>query len=154
MSGKPCGSDFRGPSGNREGARDGEGVVEVHDVWRAGLYKTMSEVGGALIAMSLVLCAVFVPTAFITGISGAFYRQFALTIAASTLISLLVSLTISPALSALLLKAPKKEEQKPGSSYWPILRVEKFFHGFNWWLDKLSDGYGSCDVDFFVTNHY
>ena len=64
----------------------------------------MDEVGAALIAIALVLCAVFVPTAFITGISGQFYRQFALTIAGATIISLIISLTLSPALCALLLK--------------------------------------------------
>ena len=64
----------------------------------------MDEVGGALVAIALVLCAVFVPSAFITGISGQFYRQFALTIAGATVISLIVSLTLSPALCALLLK--------------------------------------------------
>ena len=66
--------------------------------------KSMDEVGGALIAIALVLCAVFVPAAFITGISGQFYRQFALTIAGATVISLIVSLTLSPAMCALLLK--------------------------------------------------
>ena len=71
---------------------------------RDAAHKTMDEVGGALIAIALVLCAVFIPTAFITGISGAFYRQFALTIAASTIISAIVSLTLSPALAALLLR--------------------------------------------------
>ena len=64
----------------------------------------MDEVGAALIAIALVLCAVFIPSAFITGISGQFYRQFALTIAGATVISLIVSLTLSPALCALLLK--------------------------------------------------
>jgi multidrug efflux pump len=64
----------------------------------------MKEVSGALIAIALVLCAVFIPTAFIAGISGQFYRQFALTIAASTIISAFNSLTLSPALCALLLK--------------------------------------------------
>ena len=59
--------------------------------------KSMDEVGSALIAIALVLCAVFVPAAFITGISGQFYRQFALTIAGATVISLIVSLTLSPA---------------------------------------------------------
>src|SRR5262249_39981085 len=54
-------------------------------------HKTVDEVGGALIAIALVLCAVFIPTAFITGISGAFYKQFALTITASTIISCVVS---------------------------------------------------------------
>ncbi|HEY4892062.1 MAG TPA: efflux RND transporter permease subunit, partial [Reyranella sp.] len=71
---------------------------------REAAHKTMDEVGGALIAIALVLCAVFIPSAFIAGISGQFYRQFALTIATSTIISATVSLTLSPALAALLLK--------------------------------------------------
>ena len=66
--------------------------------------KAMEEVTGPVIAIALVLCAVFVPTAFMAGISGQFYRQFALTIAASTIISAFNSLTLSPALAALLLK--------------------------------------------------
>lgn len=64
----------------------------------------MSEVTGPIIAIALVLCAVFIPTAFITGLSGQFYKQFALTITISTIISAINSLTLSPALSALLLK--------------------------------------------------
>src|SRR5262249_29451363 len=64
----------------------------------------MTEVTGPVIAIALVLCAVFVPTAFMAGISGQFYKQFALTIAASTVISAFNSLTLSPALCALLLK--------------------------------------------------
>ena len=64
-------------------------------------HKAMDEVGTAVIAIALVLAAVFVPTAFIPGITGQFYRQFALTIAVSTLISAFVSLTLSPALAAL-----------------------------------------------------
>jgi len=67
--------------------------------------KSMDEVGSALVAIALVVCAVFVPSVFITGISGQFYRQFALTITGATIISLLVSLTLSPAMCALLLKA-------------------------------------------------
>src|SRR5712675_187959 len=66
--------------------------------------KAMEEVSGPIIAIALVLCAVFVPTAFIVGLSGEFYKQFALTIAISTVISAFNSLTLSPALSALLLK--------------------------------------------------
>src|SRR6266480_2574973 len=66
--------------------------------------KAMTEVGGALVAIALVLCSVFIPTAFITGITGTFFRQFALTIAVSTAISALNSLTLSPALAALLLR--------------------------------------------------
>ena len=71
---------------------------------KAAAHKTMDEVGGALIAISLVLIAVFLPTAFITGLQGTFYKQFAITIAASTAISAFVSLTLSPAMAALLLK--------------------------------------------------
>src|SRR5581483_4994532 len=71
---------------------------------REAARKSMDEVGSALIAIALVLTAVFVPSAFITGISGQFYRQFALTIAGATIISLVVSLTLSPAMCALLLK--------------------------------------------------
>ena len=66
---------------------------------------TMNEVGGALISIALTLCAVFVPSAFLSGITGQFFRQFAVTIAASTLISCFVSLTLSPALCAVLFKA-------------------------------------------------
>ncbi|TCP35639.1 multidrug efflux RND transporter permease subunit [Sphingomonas sp. BK235] len=65
---------------------------------------SMDEVSGALVAIVLVLCAVFVPTLFLTGLSGAFYQQFAVTIATATVISLVVSLTLSPALAALLLR--------------------------------------------------
>jgi multidrug efflux pump len=72
---------------------------------RAATLKAMSEVTGPIIAIALVLCAVFVPIAFISGLTGEFYRQFALTIAFSTVISAFNSLTLSPALSAALLKA-------------------------------------------------
>jgi multidrug efflux pump len=71
---------------------------------REATYKAMTEVSGPIIAIALVLCAVFVPVAFISGLSGQFYRQFALTIAISTVISAFNSLTLSPALAALLLK--------------------------------------------------
>jgi multidrug efflux pump len=71
---------------------------------RAAARAAMTEVTGPVIAIALVLCAVFVPTAFMAGISGQFYKQFALTIAASTIISAFNSLTLSPALCALLLK--------------------------------------------------
>ena len=75
-------------------------------------HKTMDEVGGALIAIALVLTAVFVPTAFITGIAGEFYRQFALTVASATIISAVVSLTLSPALGALLLKTHGQQPRR------------------------------------------
>lgn len=71
---------------------------------REATLRAMKEVTGPVIAIALVLCAVFVPTAFLGGITGQFYRQFALTIAASTVISAINSLTLSPALAALLLR--------------------------------------------------
>ena len=71
---------------------------------RDAAHRAMEEVSGPIIAIALVLCAVFVPIAFISGLSGQFYRQFALTIAISTVISAINSLTLSPALAALLLK--------------------------------------------------
>ena len=100
--------------------------------------RSMDEVGGALIAIALVLTAVFVPTAFITGISGQFYRQFALTIAGATIISLIVSLTLSPAMCALLLK-PHTERARVPWWAWPI---RLFFRAFNWVFDGLAGGYG------------
>jgi HAE1 family hydrophobic/amphiphilic exporter-1 len=107
---------------------------------REAAHKTMDEVGGALIAIALVLCAVFIPSAFIAGISGAFYRQFALTIVSSTIISAIVSLTLSPALAALFLR-PHGHEQKPG--FWMTVGrpFNAFFAGFNRGFDKLSNGY-------------
>ncbi|HVF15343.1 MAG TPA: efflux RND transporter permease subunit, partial [Steroidobacteraceae bacterium] len=71
---------------------------------REATYKAMEEVSGPIVAIALVLVAVFVPIAFITGLTGEFYKQFALTIAISTVISAINSLTLSPALAALLLK--------------------------------------------------
>ncbi|MCS0504161.1 efflux RND transporter permease subunit [Ancylobacter mangrovi] len=106
---------------------------------RDAAYKTMDEVGGALIAISLVLASVFVPSAFITGISGEFYRQFALTIAGSTLISLLVSLTLSPAMCALLLRPHRGPDHKPA---WYARPFTGFFYYFNKGFNGLSRGYG------------
>jgi len=105
---------------------------------REASYHTMEEVGGALIAIALVLSAVFVPSAFITGITGQFYRQFALTIAGATAISLIVSLTLSPALCALLLKPHAEGHQRTSLIMRP---VEAFFRVFNWSFDKMSSGY-------------
>ena len=105
-------------------------------------HKTMDEVGGALIAISLVLIGVFLPTAFITGLQGTFYKQFAITIAASTAISAFVSLTLSPAMAALLLKPHKADGEHDGGIAHALsapLRV--FFRGFNWAFDGLSRGY-------------
>ena len=125
-----------------------DAIVVVENVQRnieAGLppreaaIKSMDEVGGALIAIMLVLCSVFVPSAFITGISGQFYRQFALTIAGATIISLLVSLTLSPALCALLLK-PQHDAIERGR--WWSAPIRGFFRIFNRYFGALTRGYG------------
>ena len=105
---------------------------------REAAQRSMDEVGAALIAIALVLCAVFVPSAFITGISGQFYRQFALTIAGATVISLIVSLTLSPALCALLLKP---HDARTTGRWW-MRPLHGFFRLFNWGFDELAHGYG------------
>ena len=103
--------------------------------------KAMDEVSGAVIAIALVLSAVFIPTAFVSGITGKFYQQFALTIAVSTLISAFNSLTLSPALCALLLQphhAPKDFLARliHGSVGW-------LFKGFNQTFETGRAGYAS-----------
>ncbi len=105
---------------------------------REAARKSMDEVGSALIAIALVLTAVFVPSAFITGISGQFYRQFALTIAGATIISLIVSLTLSPAMCALLLKPHSREHAAP---LW-ARPIHLFFGFFNRGFDAVARGYG------------
>ncbi|HEX3992481.1 MAG TPA: efflux RND transporter permease subunit, partial [Acetobacteraceae bacterium] len=102
-------------------------------------HRTMDEVGGALISIALTLCAVFVPSAFLSGITGQFFRQFAVTIAASTVISCFVSLTLSPALCSLLLK-PHSAQHAPASL--PARMVAAGFGGFNRGFEFLSLGYG------------
>jgi len=98
---------------------------------------SMDEVGAALVAIVLVLCAVFVPTLFIGGLSGAFYQQFAVTISAATVISLIVSLTLSPALSALLLR---RHEQAPDGAYWRQL-ADRAGNAFNRGFERFSEAY-------------
>ena len=90
--------------------------------------KAMSEVSGAVVATTLVLLAVFVPAAFLPGITGEMYRQFALTIAVATVFSTINALTMSPALSALLLRPPKEKKNA-------------FFRGFDAAFEKLGSGY-------------
>jgi hydrophobe/amphiphile efflux-1 (HAE1) family protein len=99
----------------------------------------MEEVTPAVIAIAFGLCAVFVPTAFITGISGQFYRQFALTIAVSTVLSAFNSLTLSPALCALLLR-PHDAPKDLFGRVWDRL-LGRFFRWFNHAFDRLSNGY-------------
>ncbi|HAN64598.1 MAG TPA: hydrophobe/amphiphile efflux-1 family RND transporter [Rhizobiales bacterium] len=107
---------------------------------RDAAYKTMEEVGGALIAIALVLSAVFIPSTFLTGIIGQFFRQFAVTIATATVISLIVSLTLSPALCALLFK-PHEPEPKQQNIFTRPIRV--FFNGFNRAFEWVSSRYGA-----------
>jgi multidrug efflux pump len=101
--------------------------------------QAMKEVTGPIIATALVLCAVFVPTAFISGLSGQFYKQFALTIAISTVISAFNSLTLSPALSAVLLKphgaAPDAVTRFLNAA------LGWFFAPFNRFFARASTGY-------------
>ncbi len=103
-------------------------------------HRTMDEVGGALIAIALTLCAVFVPSAFLSGISGEFFRQFAVTISASTVISCFVSLTLSPALCAILLRPHDAHAAR--SRALPFRLVLAGFDAFNRGFERLSDGYG------------
>jgi hydrophobic/amphiphilic exporter-1 (mainly G- bacteria), HAE1 family len=110
---------------------------------KAAAHKTMDEVGGALLAIALVLCAVFIPAAFITGLQGAFYKQFAITIASATVISAFVSLTLSPALAAILLKPHQTEHVASGLLHHLTAPLRWFFAGFNWVFNKLSVGYGA-----------
>jgi hydrophobe/amphiphile efflux-1 (HAE1) family protein len=104
--------------------------------------RTMDEVGGALVSIALVLGAVFIPTAFIEGIQGQFYRQFAVTIAVATVISAFNSLTLSPALCALLLRAhtPGHAEATQRLSMLNSL-LQRFFNGFNAGFDRLASLY-------------
>jgi hydrophobe/amphiphile efflux-1 (HAE1) family protein len=106
-------------------------------------HRTMDEVGGALLSIALTLCAVFVPSAFLSGISGLFFRQFAVTIAASTVISCFVSLTLSPALCAVLFKqhAPQASDGEHRGNFASRL-IQAGFTRFNHGFEKLSFGYG------------
>jgi hydrophobe/amphiphile efflux-1 (HAE1) family protein len=126
-----------------------DAIVVVENVERniaAGLspreasYKAMEEVSRPIIAIALVLCAVFVPVAFVSGLTGQFYRQFALTIAFSTVISAINSLTLSPALSAILLR---RHDAAPDR----LTRLLDFLFGwlfrrFNRGFTRASEGYG------------
>jgi hydrophobe/amphiphile efflux-1 (HAE1) family protein len=95
--------------------------------------QAMKEVSGPVVAIALILCAVFVPVAFMSGVTGRLYQQFAITIAVSVIFSAINALTLSPALSALLLRKPT-----PGRG-----PIAAFFKGFNKVFDRLTAGYGS-----------
>jgi multidrug efflux pump len=107
---------------------------------REATYRAMREVSGPIIAIALTLVAVFVPLAFMTGLTGQFYKQFAMTIAISTVISAFNSLTLSPALAALLLKG---HDAKPD---WLTVQMQRwlggFFARFNRFFNRSSERYG------------
>jgi len=100
---------------------------------REATFAAMHEISGAIVAITLVMTAVFVPTSFLSGPVGVFYRQFSLTLASAILISAINALTLTPALCALLLK-PVDENAKPGL-------MGRFFNWFNARYDNLADGY-------------
>ncbi|MGC9941358.1 MAG: efflux RND transporter permease subunit, partial [Verrucomicrobiota bacterium] len=102
---------------------------------KAASLKAMEEVSGPVVAIAIILSAVFLPTVFIPGITGRLYQQFAVTIAISVMISAFNALTLSPALSALLLR-PKTEANGP---------LDRFFRLFNRGYNRLANGYvGAC----------
>ncbi len=112
---------------------------------REAAYRSMQEVSGALIAIGLVLVSVFVPTMFVPGIPGIFYREFAIVISTAAVVSLIVSLTLSPAMAALLLKPHRAHDEharKPGLlgtvAHYGGWAGRRFNEGFDW----LSDKYG------------
>jgi len=117
---------------------------------RDAALKTMEEVGGALVSIALVLCAVFVPTAFLGGLSGQFFQQFAVTIAVATAISCFCSLTLSPALASQILVP--HEEKRPPAAWNVIARAWAAFTGFfNRGFEWLSHSY--ADAAGFVIRH-
>ncbi len=101
---------------------------------REATRKAMKDISAPVIAIALILAAVFVPVGFIPGIVGRLYQQFAITIAVSVLISAFVALSLTPALCVLMLK-PSKDENAPKN--W----LEKFFAGFNRWFGNITDRY-------------
>lgn len=98
-------------------------------------YAALQDVAAPVIAIALVLCAVFIPVAFLGGLAGQLYKQFALTLSIGVVLSAIVALTLTPALCALLLK-PHPEGRRRGPLGW-------FFNGFNWAFERFTDGYSA-----------
>jgi len=116
--------------------RNVESGLSPHDA----VVKAMREVSGPIVAIALVLCAVFVPLAFVPGLTGQFYKQFAVTIAISTVISAFNSLTLSPALCAILLRP--HDAPKDRLTRWMDAILGPFFRWFNGWFGRRSESYG------------
>ncbi|MDD9341356.1 MAG: efflux RND transporter permease subunit [Providencia heimbachae] len=108
---------------------------------REAAFKAMDEVTGPILAITSVLAAVFIPTAFLSGLQGEFYRQFSLTIVISTIISAINSLTLSPALCAILLKSHQKNIKPDWLTRIINAIFGRFFSKFNLFFSKLSDKY-------------
>ncbi|NML40480.1 multidrug efflux RND transporter permease subunit [Chitinophaga sp. G-6-1-13] len=102
---------------------------------REATFKAMSEVQAPVIAIALILAAVFVPVAFIPGVSGRLYQQFALTIAFSVLLSAFLALTLTPALTAILLRPAHLTKKSHG--------LNKLFYKFNEWFTRVTNRYGN-----------
>ena len=115
---------------------------------RDAALRTMEEVGSALVSIALVLCAVFVPTAFLGGISGQFFQQFAVTIAVATAISCFCSLTLSPALASMILQ-PHADKRPPARWNFIARGWDAFTGVFNRGFDRLAHGYARA-ADFVI----
>ncbi|PVH24464.1 efflux RND transporter permease subunit [Sphingobacterium corticibacter] len=122
---------------------------------KAATIRTMSEITGAILSITMVMAAVFLPVGFMEGPAGIFYRQFAYTLATAILISALNALTLSPALCALLLKAPKHEDAEGEH---PVVKKKKFalyrdrfFTAFNTAFDRFTEKYIGA-VKFLITH--
>ncbi len=100
---------------------------------REATYHAMQDISGPVVAIALILAAVFVPVGFIPGIVGRLYQQFAITIAVSVLLSAFVALSLTPALCSLLLKPSKASEKSHG--------LNRFFFGFNNWFQRVTNKY-------------
>lgn len=115
---------------------------------RQATISTMSEITGAILSITMVMAAVFLPVGFMEGPAGIFYRQFAYTLATAILISAVTALTLSPALCALILRAPHRDETlEAGPHYHPPQEKglkgfkQRFFHAFNASFDRLTEKY-------------
>ncbi len=109
-------------------------MEETHSDAKTASMQAMGEIGGAIIAITLVMSAVFIPVAFLDGPVGVFYRQFSITMAISIVISGVNALTLTPALCAIMLKKP---HHHPKSTNW----LTKFFDGFNRYYNSISNKY-------------